>query len=82
MNNIFRLTILSAEKIVFNEDIHRGIFPGVSGPLGILKNHMPLISALTSGEIDVQYPDETSKKIPINGGILNVANDAVTVFLE
>ena len=42
-----RLKIITHEKVVFDEDVDEIYTRGVDGEFGILKNHVPVMSALT-----------------------------------
>ena len=47
----FNLQIISPEKSVFDEEIEMVIIPGTEGDIGVLSNHMPLITSLRLGNI-------------------------------
>ena len=49
----FYLQIISPEKSVFDEEIEMVIIPGTEGDIGVLSNHMPLITSLRLGNIYV-----------------------------
>ena len=53
----FNFQIISPEKSVFNEEIEMVIVPGTEGDIGILSNHMPLITSLRLGNIYI-YRDK------------------------
>lgn len=44
-----RLKIITHEKVVFDEDVDEIYTRGVDGEFGILKNHVPVMSALDIG---------------------------------
>ena len=44
-----RLKIITHEKVVFDEDVDEIYTKGVDGEFGILKNHVPVMSALDIG---------------------------------
>ena len=47
----FYLQIISPDKSVFDEEIEMVIVPGSEGDIGVLSNHMPLITSLRLGNI-------------------------------
>ena len=54
MEDIFKLEIISPEKIIFSEDVKMVTLPSYEGDMGILKNHISIITFLRPGIIKVQ----------------------------
>ena len=48
-----RLEIVTAERIVYSEDVDIVVAPGIDGELGILPRHAPLLTELKPGEMRV-----------------------------
>ena len=46
-----RLDIVTAERVVYSEEVDVVVAPGVEGQLGILPHHAPLMTALQEGEL-------------------------------
>ena len=78
----FNLQIISPEKSVFNEDIEMVIIPGKEGDIGVLSNHMPLITSLRLGNIYVYKDKKIIKRFLVNGGILEVFENKCTLLTE
>ena len=53
-----RLDIVTAERVVFSDDVDVVIAPGVEGQLGILPHHAPLMTMLLPGELLVRKGGE------------------------
>jgi len=53
-----RLDIVTAEGVVFSDDVDVVVAPGVEGQLGILPHHAPLMTMLTPGELLVRKGGE------------------------
>ena len=53
-----RLDIVTAERVVYSEDVDVVIAPGVEGQLGILPHHAPLMTTLQAGELRVRRGGE------------------------
>lgn len=78
----FNLQIISPEKTLFDESIEMVIIPGTEGDLGVLSNHMPLITSLRLGNIYVYKDNKVIKKFLVNGGILEVIENRCTLLTE
>ena len=76
-----RLDIVTAERMVFSEDVDMVIAPGVQGQLGILPHHTPLMTTLESGELRVKKGGEEIS-LAISGGFLEVRPDRVVVLAD
>ena len=76
-----RLEIVTAERLVFGEDVNVVIAPGIEGQLGILPHHTPLMTMLMPGELLARKgSDEFS--MCITGGFLEVRPDKVLVLAD
>tara|TARA_B100001248_G_scaffold64201_1_gene44813 strand:+ start:227 stop:559 length:333 start_codon:yes stop_codon:yes gene_type:complete len=78
----FNLQIISPEKSVFDDEIEMVIIPGTEGDIGILSNHMPLITSLRLGNIYIYRNKKIIKKFLVNGGILEVLENRCTLLTE
>jgi len=47
--SVIKLDIVSAERVVFSDDVDLVVAPGVEGQLGILPNHTPPDDHVTAG---------------------------------
>jgi F-type H+-transporting ATPase subunit epsilon len=76
-----KLDIVSAERLVFSEDVAEVVAPGVAGQLGILPHHAPLMTMLQPGELLVRKDGEEIV-LAISGGFLEVRPDRVIVLAD
>jgi F-type H+-transporting ATPase subunit epsilon len=74
--------VLTAERSVFDGDVDMVVAPGVEGQLGILPNHVALITALTYGELIIHRANQEDEFIAIGGGFIEVGPDHVTVLAD
>jgi F-type H+-transporting ATPase subunit epsilon len=75
------LQIVTAERVIFDEQVDSVNAPGASGELGILPRHAPLISLLKQGELHYRRGNQL-EYLAIGGGILEVLNDRVVVLAD
>lgn len=80
MSNI-RLDIVSAERVVYSEEVDVVVAPGIEGQLGILPHHAPLMTTLQVGELWVRKGGEEFS-LAISGGFLEVRPDRIIVLAD
>ncbi|MFC1654031.1 F0F1 ATP synthase subunit epsilon, partial [Patescibacteria group bacterium] len=61
-------------------DVKRVIAPGVIQDIAILPDHTPLYSELKKGEVEIIITNNKTEKIPINGGIIRVKLNKVSII--
>ncbi|MEK7681376.1 MAG: F0F1 ATP synthase subunit epsilon [Chloroflexota bacterium] len=76
-----RFELVTAERIVFQDDVDVVVVPGVEGELGVLPRHAPLLTVIQPGEIRLRKKGEESSLI-VTGGFLEVRPDKVTVLAD
>jgi len=76
-----RLDIVTAERVVFSEDVDVVVAPGVEGQLGILPHHAPLMTMLMPGELLVRKGGEEFF-LAISGGFLEVRPDRIIILAD
>jgi F-type H+-transporting ATPase subunit epsilon len=76
-----RLEIVTAERVVFSDDVDVIVAPGVEGQLGILPHHAPLMTMLLPGELQVRRGTEDFF-LAISGGFLEVRPDRVIILAD
>jgi F-type H+-transporting ATPase subunit epsilon len=76
-----KLDIVTAERVVYSEDVDVVIAPGVEGQLGILPHHAPLMTMLQAGEL-VARKGGQEEIMAISGGFLEVRPDRVIVLAD
>lgn len=75
------LEIVTAERSLFSEDVDLVTAPGVEGELGILPHHVPLLTALTYGELIARKGGEEFSFV-IGGGFLEVRPNRIVVLAD
>ncbi|MFQ5933332.1 MAG: F0F1 ATP synthase subunit epsilon [Dehalococcoidia bacterium] len=76
-----KLEIVTAEQVVYSDEVDMVIAPGIIGELGILPRHAPLITALQPGELRVKKGTE-EVAMAVSGGFLEVFNDKLTILAD
>ena len=66
-----KLDIVTAEKLIYSEEVDSFIAPGINGELGILPNHANLVTILDTGVLTITKNGEETD-MAIAGGYLEV----------
>ncbi len=74
--------LVTAERVVLQEEgVDMVVAPGTDGVLGILPEHVPLITTLQPGELRVKRGGDVTS-IVVTGGFMEVAPDKVLVLAD
>ena len=76
-----RCEIVSQDRLVYEGEADIVVVPGVSGEMGILPNHAPLLSTLKFGLLRLRYRDH-EEIFAIAGGVIEVQPDLITVLAD
>lgn len=76
-----RVEVVTAERMVFTDDVDIVVAPGVQGELGILPHHAPLMTTLAPGELLIRKGGQEFS-LAISGGFLEVRPDRVIVLAD
>ena len=77
----FRLEIVTAERMIFSDDVSVVMAWGVEGQLGILPHHAPLMTMLQPGDLMIKK-DKEEEYLVISGGFLEVRPDKVIILAD
>lgn len=80
----FQLVSISGQK--FDDDVHDVVLPTLDGEIGVLENHMPLVSVATTGAIAIRRQardsDTDREFFAINGGVIDVIDNTLRVLVD
>ncbi len=80
----FQLVAISGTK--FDDDVAEVILPTLEGEIGVMKDHMPLVSVATSGAIVVRRnpkdADRDREFFATNGGVIDVSDNVLRVLVD
>ncbi len=78
MPNITKLEIVTPEALVYSEDIDMVTLPSVEGQLGILPNHIRLMTQLVPGELIIRKNGNT-EFVAVGEGLVEVTASSVSI---
>jgi F-type H+-transporting ATPase subunit epsilon len=73
--------LVSPEKLLLSQPADMVTVPGTEGYMGVMAGHMPLVSALRAGMIDMKN-DGVDTRFFIRGGFAEVSATQITVLAE
>jgi F-type H+-transporting ATPase subunit epsilon len=76
------LEIVTPEKKVFSGEIKLIQVPGSKGQFEVLRNHAPIISTLSEGQLKIISPEGEKTFFDIQGGVIEVKNNEIIVLAE
>ena len=76
------LEIVTAERLVYSDEVDIVVAPGMEGELGILPHHAPLLTILQPGELQIQKTGQEDVYMAVTGGFLEVTGNRVIVLAD
>lgn len=80
----FQLVSISGKK--FDDNVYEVVLPTLDGEIGILQDHMPLISVATTGAIAIRRTakdsDAQREYFATNGGVIEVDHNTVRILVD
>ncbi|CAM3401764.1 MULTISPECIES: ATP synthase F1 subunit epsilon [Arcobacter] len=81
MDTTIRLSIVTPNGEIFNDDVKTVTLPGKEGEFGVLPGHSSLVSSLTVGVIVIEKANST-EAVAINWGHVKVDEKSVDVLAD
>jgi F-type H+-transporting ATPase subunit epsilon len=75
------LEIVTPDSTVLSEEVQYVGVPGTVGQFGVMKNHIPFLSALAIGSLYYRKGG-TNQYVFISGGFAEVTSDSVSILAE
>ena len=80
MENNFKFEIISPEKIVFSGEANMVTLPSYEGNMGVLKNHISIITFLRPGIIKIQTDKNNLENFFVEDGTIEYFKDNLVVL--
>lgn len=79
---MFKLTVITPEKVIFDEEVRSLIANGGNGYLQILTNHCSILSTLQPGKLLIEKPNGDKLLYAVPGGFLEVSHNVATILAD
>ena len=81
MEDTYTIEIISPEKVIFSDgNVKEVVLSSYEGEMGILKDHIPIISLLRPGIIKILKSTENINSFFIQDGIIEFYNNNLTIL--
>jgi F-type H+-transporting ATPase subunit epsilon len=81
MNTVL-VEVVTPERVVYSGDARIVVAKGVEGDLGILPNHLPLVTPLKIAPVQIKKVDGSEEFIAVSGGFLEVRKEKITILAQ
>jgi len=81
-NKTLKFEIVTPERVVLSQEILQITVPTTSGEITVLPDHIPLVSVLKAGVIEIKRADNISEIISVSGGFIEVTKDKVVILAD
>ena len=81
MEDTYKIEIVSPEKVVFSDkNVQEVILPSYEGEMGILKDHISIVSFLRPGIVKILKSSENANSFFLQDGIIEFYNNYLTIL--
>jgi len=81
MSKTLKLQIVTPESTVYSEDVDMVTLPAVEGQIGILPNHVRLMTQMVPGEMIVRKGGQPVF-LAVGGGLVEVTGESVSILTD
>ena len=78
---VLTVRVITPDKTVWDNTVQEVVLPSISGQLGILSGHAPLLTALDTGVMRIRT-DKEWQNVAVMGGFAEVEQDEVKVLVN
>lgn len=81
-DSTFMVEVVTPERVLYQDEVQFLVAPGAEGELGVMRNHAPLVAALSIGVL--RYRDNTGqpKRMAVSGGFMEVIDNVARILAE
>lgn len=74
--------LVTPERVVLREQVFHVILPTLTGEITVLPNHIPLVSIIKAGVIELKKIDGTIEVLAVSGGLIEVLAGKIVVLAD
>jgi len=77
-----KFEIVTPERVVLRREVLQISVPTTTGEITVLPDHIPLVSILQPGVIEIVLTDKTREIMSVSGGFIEVMADKVVILAD
>ena len=81
MNATLKLQIVTPDGIAFSDNVEMVTLPGSEGQLGVLPQHIPLMTQIVPGEVIVRKHG-SDQLFAVGEGLVEITSDSVAILTD
>jgi F-type H+-transporting ATPase subunit epsilon len=81
MGTTLKLEIVTPDRTAFSDQVEMVTLPGSEGQLGVLPQHIPLMTQIVPGEIIVRR-DGKDRLFAVGDGLVEITGDQVAILTD
>ncbi|OJW51477.1 MAG: ATP synthase F1 subunit epsilon [Alphaproteobacteria bacterium 41-28] len=74
-------TLVSPEKVLFDQEVSMVVIPGLEGDIGVLPHHAPLLTLLRPGVVTIYEEEKVLVRIFVDGGFSEVTSERCVALI-
>ena len=78
----FELKLISPDEQYYNGNVYMVVLPGEDGDFAAMSQHMPLITYLRPGKLDIIEREDQKKSFFVSGGFVKVEQKGCLVMVD
>lgn len=76
-----QFSLVSPEKVLFEDPVQMVVIPGMKGDIGVLPGHAPLVTLLRPGVVTIYKEAKSFIKIFVDGGMAEVGPEKCAALI-
>ena len=82
MEKLIKFEIVTPERIVLKESVLQASIPTTTGEITVLPGHLPLVSIVKAGVVELKKTDGQLEIVAVSGGLLEVLTDKIVILAD
>jgi F-type H+-transporting ATPase subunit epsilon len=78
----FDVIILSADRQLYSGQSVSVVAPGITGSFGVLRGHVPMVTALQTGELVITDETGNVKRFALSGGFIEITAEKTLILAD